>query len=96
MAKFKHYEVTLVTGTAQPLTSVANRAYIQQAIINNDNQNAFYIGDSSVTTSSYGRKCAAGGAERLGPFSGEGPIATDEVYFLGTTADVVHVLAVLH
>ena len=91
----KHYDVTLAA-TATPITSdVDDRKGILYVLIHNTgNNSAIYIGDSTVSATSYGHTLASGEEVTIGPFSGAAPTATDKVYIFGTENDVVHALVV--
>jgi hypothetical protein len=91
----RHIDVTL-GATATKLSST--RYGIRQATIQNVSGNgAIYIGVSTVTNTSFGASIADGiGTVTLGPFSGDAPCNTDEVYLYGTQNKVVHCLLVTH
>jgi len=93
----KHYDIT-IGASATPVTSTAaTRKGVLQATIQNTTQNnSIYVGDSSVTATSYGHKLAADESVTLGPFSGASYLSTAELYVAGTAAEVVHILIVTH
>jgi hypothetical protein len=90
----RQYNVTLGAGATQ-VTST--RRGIRHAIIQNTAGNAaIFIGDADVTNAIYGHTLAASGILHLGPFSGDAPLSTDELYITGTQSQVVHVLLITH
>lgn len=90
----KHYNVTIGASATQVSST---RTPIKLAIIHNTTGNsAIFIGDSTVTASIYGHTLASAGNLTIGPFSGEAPFSTDELYIAGTQNNVVHVLVVTH
>ena len=90
-----HIDLTL-SGAAERLYTT--RKGIRQLIIQNPTGNsAIYIGGSTVSATSYGQTVAAGAASTvLGPFSGDAPVNTSEVYVIGTLNDVIHALLITH
>lgn len=90
-----HIDKTL-DGTAQKLYET--RKGIRQLIIQNPTGNdVLYVGGSTVSDSSYGQTVAAGAASSvIGPFSGDAPVSTDEVYVKGTNENVIHALLITH
>jgi hypothetical protein len=90
-----HIDLTL-TGSAQLVYST--RKGIRQLIIQNPTGNsAVYVGTATVSASRYGQTVAAGSASSvLGPFSGDAPVNTSEVYVSGTQGNVIHALMVTH
>jgi hypothetical protein len=93
----KHYNLTM-TGAAVPITSTtATRKGIRYALIHNTgNNSSIYIGDSTVSASSFGHTLASSEEVIIGPFSGDAPLSTAELYIHGTAQDIVHVLVVTH
>ena len=93
----KHYDITLEATATQITSTTATRKGVRQMVIQNTSGNsAIYLGDSTVTSTTYGYSVANGGTLTLGPFSGSAPYATDELYIFGTAQDVVHILVVTH
>jgi hypothetical protein len=92
----KHIDLTLSGAT--PITATAaTRKGIQHIIIQNTAGNAaIFIGDSTVSSTSYGHTLAAGGILHIGPFSSMAPLNTAGLYIKGTDAQVVHILVVTH
>jgi hypothetical protein len=93
----KQINLTLLA-TPTPLTSLhANRKGIRQAFIHNTTGNSpIYVGHSGTSATDYGYTVAAGSTLEIGPFSGDAPTNTSDVYIFGTVNDVVHILLVTH
>jgi len=93
----KHYDITLAA-TATPITStVATRKGILQVILQSENGNSSaYVGDSTVTASTYGQLLAADEELTIGPFIGAAPLSTGELYIFGTTDDIIHAIVITH
>lgn len=93
----KHIDVTLGATAAAITTTTATRKGIRHIVIQNTAANAaIFIGDSTVSSTSYGHTLAASGILHLGPFSGSAPINTAEIYIKGTANEKVHILLVTH
>lgn len=93
-------QVTLGAG-ATPLTTAANRKPMRQMIAEADDGNSdpAFVGDSGVTAANGIRltpSATVPGRVELGPFSGDAPVNTDEVFFIGTAAELINVLVVTH
>lgn len=90
-----HLDITIGT---DPAPVYATRKGIRQLIIENPSGNsAVYVGGSTVSSSSYGESLAAGTKTSvIGPFSGDAPVNTLEVYITGTENDVIHGLLITH
>lgn len=96
-------QITLPAVGSQPtrLAAAADRKSIRQLIIENDdgNSNPVFVGVSDMATDgSEGirltNSATVPGRLALGPFSGDGPGNTDEVFLVGTESDVVNILVV--
>lgn len=93
----KHINHTIGATASAITTTAATRKGIQHAVIYNTSGNgAIYIGDSTVSASSYGHTLANGGILHIGPFSGSAPLSTAELYIAGTQGNVVHILLITH
>ncbi len=90
-----HYDVTLGTGTNQLTTT---RKGVRHMWIENVTSNGvLYVGEtSSVSSTVFGRSIAAASTLEIGPFSGDAPFNTTDVWFKGTSTNVIHVLVVTH
>jgi hypothetical protein len=89
----KVYNLTL-TGSAQRATTT--HIPLSQLHIESETGNgAVYIGDSTVAADDYGMTVTAGSAnaKAIGPFPA-GWMNLDEIYFLGTEDDVIHLTAI--
>lgn len=96
-------QVTLPAVGSQPtqLTTAANRRSIRHLIAEADDGNSApaFMGVSGMATDgSEGIllifSATVPGRVELGPFSGDGPVNTDEVFFVGTEAEIINVLVV--
>lgn len=90
-------QVTLGAGATQ-LTAddVPARQIIAEA--DDGNADAAFMGDSGVTAANGIRltpSATVPGRAELGPFSGA-PVNANEVFFIGTAAELVNVLVVTH
>lgn len=91
-----HIDLTL-NGAAQQLYSTARKGIRQLIIQNPTGNDAVYVGGSTVSANSYGQAVAAATASSvLGPFSGDAPVNTSEVYVKGTNNNVIHALLITH
>jgi hypothetical protein len=89
--------INLTIGAAATPVTTSDHKGVRQMIIQNTAQNsAIYIGDSDVSATDYGHTLAAEGIVTIGPFSGDAPLNTKEVYIAGTENDVVHILLITH
>lgn len=91
-------QVTLGAGATQLTTEhVPARHIIAEA--DDGNADPAFMGDSGVTTANGIRlnfSATAPGRAELGPFSGDAPLNANEVFFIGTAAELVNVLVVTH
>lgn len=92
---------TLPAVGSQPLVLDTERHSIRQAIIQADdaNLNPFFVGDSSMATDgSEGIRVNFSATVppfmEVGPFSGDGPIQSNEIFLVGTEAEIVNVFIV--
>lgn len=96
-------QITFPAVGLQPIrvTAAADRKSIRQLIIEGDdaNSNAVFVGVSDMATDgSEGIRLTNSGTVPgrlvLGPFSGDGPVNTDEVFLVGTENEIVNILVV--
>lgn len=90
---FRKYNVTM-TGSA--VRAIATHLPISQLRIESETSNAsVYVGDSDVGAADYGAIVTAGptNAITLGPFPA-GWMNLDQIYFLGTNTEIIHLVAV--
>jgi hypothetical protein len=97
---FRCFNVTIDSDLsgAIPTPILSDRKPIRQLIIQNPTGNdTIYVGNADVTADNYGYAIAAGAAANvIGPFSGDAPCHTGEVYILGTADEVCHVILITH
>ena len=90
-------QVTLGAGATQLTTDdVPARQIIAEA--DDGNANPAFMGDSGVTAANgilLTNSATVPGRAVLGPFSGA-PVNANEVWFIGTAAQIVNVLVVTH
>lgn len=94
---------TLPAVGSQPLVLDTERHGIRQAILQGDDGNsaAFFVGDSAMATDgSEGIRVnfslTVPPFMEIGPFNAGAPINTDEVFLVGTEADIINVFIVTH
>lgn len=95
------FQVILAAVGNQPTQMTSDRHSIRQLIAESDdgNSNAAFMGVSDMETDgSEGilltNSSTVPGRVVLGPFSGDGPVNTDEVYFVGTEDEIINILVV--
>lgn len=88
--------IQLTLSGATQLTTNANRLPIRQALFYPAAAD-YYIGTSDVD-STHGLlvKSTNTVPTVIGPFSGDAPVATNEIYLKGTDSNVVQVLLITH
>jgi hypothetical protein len=84
---------------ATPTQVIAAVTPVRQVIIESDdgNSNAAWVGDSAVATDTgilLTNSSTVPGRVVLGPFSGDAPFNLNEVYVIGTAAELVNILYV--
>lgn len=84
----KHYDVTL--GAAATQITSTRKPCVEIIVQNGAQGSTLYVGDSSVTDTSYGHRLGSDEAVSLDGTACS--INTNEVYLFGTQNEIVHVL----
>jgi len=85
-----------LTGAAQQLYSTKRHGIREITIQNPGSQATVYIGTSSVSSTAFGYALATGTSVKIGPFSGDAPLNTNELYVYGTQSQVINALLITH
>ncbi len=99
----RRIDITLPAVGSQPVQVDSERHGVRQMILvgDEDNLNAFYVGDSTMATDGsegvpVGFSTTDPPALSIGPFNAGAPVNSDEIFVVGTATQIVHVFLATH